>query len=67
MNNRERLQAIRNYQKPDRMPAVHFGFTPEVIERWVQEGNISKDILDFEDYAYEAEDLLSPKLGFDFG
>lgn len=67
MNNRERLHAIMNYEKPDRMPAVHFGFTPEVIQKWVREGHISKDFLDYEDYSYEAEDLLSQKLGFDFG
>lgn len=67
MNNRERLQAIMNYEKPDRMPAVHFGFTPEVIERWVQEGHLGKDILDLEEYSFEGEEILSQKLGFDFG
>ena len=67
MNNRKRLHAIMNYEKPDRMPAVHFGFTPEVIEKWVQEGHVSKDILDLEEYSFEAESILSEKLGFDFG
>lgn len=67
MNNRERLQAIMNYEKSDRMPAVHFGFTPEVIERWVQEGHLGKDILDLEEYSFEGEEILSQKLGFDFG
>lgn len=67
MNNRERLHAIMNYEKPDRMPAVHFGYTPEVIEKWVQEGHLSKYLLDLEDYSYELEDIVSEKLGFDFG
>ncbi|MDU7710471.1 MAG: hypothetical protein E7J94_24770, partial [Clostridium sp.] len=67
MNNRERLHAIMNYEKPDRMPAVHFGFTPEVVEKWVREGHVSKDILDLEEYSFEAEAILSEKLGFDFG
>lgn len=67
MNNQERLHAIMNYKAPDRMPAVHFGFTPEVITRWVSEGHISKDILTFGEYSYESETILSEKLGFDFG
>lgn len=67
MNNRERLHAIMNYEKPDRMPAVHFGYTPEVIAKWVEEGHLSKDLLDMEDYSYELEDIVSEKLGFDFG
>lgn len=67
MNNRERFHAIMNYEKPDRMPAVHFGFTPEVIEKWVQEGHLSKDVLDLPDYSFELEDIVGEKLGFDFG
>lgn len=67
MNNRERFHAIMNYEKPDRLPAVHFGFTPEVVAKWVQEGYLSKDVLDLEDYSYELEDIIGEKLGFDFG
>lgn len=67
MNNRERLQAIMHYKQPDRMPAVHFGFTPEVIQSWVEQGHLSRDILDFEDYSFEAEKIIAAKLGFDFG
>ncbi len=67
MNNRERLHAVMNFEKPDRMPSVHFGFTPEAVQKWVQEGYISKDILDLGEYSFEAEEILSEKLGFDFG
>lgn len=67
MNNRERLHAIMNYEKPDRMPAVHFGFTPEVVEKWVKEGHLNSDILELGEYSYEQEEIIGDKLGFDFG
>lgn len=67
MNNRERLHAIMNYEQPDRMPAVHFGYTPEVLQVWVEQGHLPKEILDYPDYSQEAEDIIGEKLGFDFG
>ena len=67
MNNRERLHAIMNYEQPDRMPAVHFGYTPEVLQVWVEQGHLPKEILDYPDYSEEAEDIIGEKLGFDFG
>lgn len=67
MNNRERFQAILHGRAADRMPAVHFGYTPEVVKKWVQEGHLPKDLLELEDYSYELEDIISQRLGFDFG
>lgn len=67
MNNRERLHAIMNFEKPDRMPVVHFGYTPEVVRKWVEEGHLTSDILQYNDYAPELEDIIGEKLGFDFG
>ena len=46
MNNRERFQAILHGRSADRMPAVHFGYTPEVVKKWVEEGHLPKDLLD---------------------
>lgn len=43
MNNRERIKAILNYEKYDRMPLVYFGFWDETIEKWLQEGHITKE------------------------
>lgn len=63
MNNRERLNAIMHYKQPDRMPAVHFGYTSELLQVWVEQGHLSKEIL----HAPNAEELISQKLGFDFG
>ncbi|MEG0354888.1 MAG: uroporphyrinogen decarboxylase family protein [Oscillospiraceae bacterium] len=67
MNNRERLHAIMNYNAPDRMPAVHFGFTPEIVQTWVSEGHLPKSILNLGEYSFERESIISEKLGFDFG
>lgn len=67
MTNRERLLAIMNYQPVDRIPAVHFGFTPEVIEKWVLEGHLDKSLLSYPDYDYTMEKIIADKLGFDFG
>ena len=65
MTNRERISAILHYHSYDRMPIVHFGFWPETIEKWVQEGHISaelgKDVYD----SSPNETKIAKKLGFD--
>lgn len=42
MNNRERLHAIMNYENYDRLPVLHFGLWNETLEKWIEEGHISK-------------------------
>ena len=65
MNNRERTHAVLNYEKYDRMPAVHFGFWKETHEKWFEEGFISEE--EFNMREPERERHIAEKLGFDFG
>ena len=59
MNNRERTMAILNYEKYDKMPVVHFGYWSQLVDKWVEEGHITKE--------ESAEHIVSEKLGFDYG
>ena len=66
MNNRERLHAVLNYEKYDRLPVVHFGYWTELLEKWVKEGHLKpEEILNVDDGTIN-EILISDKLGFDF-
>ena len=66
MNNRERFNAIMHYENYDRMPVVHFGYWDELLEKWMQEGHITKE----ERVTYgdgNATDVeMNKRLGFDF-
>lgn len=69
MNNRERVRAILHYQDYDRMPVVAFGYWEETLEKWANEGYISKE--DWQGYRTEgdggpADRRVMDKLGFDF-
>ena len=44
MNNRERAMAILHYEKPDRMPAVHFGYWEELLLEWVEQRKIPAEL-----------------------
>lgn len=44
MNNRERALNILHYQPADRLPAVHFGYWPELLMEWAEQGKIPKDM-----------------------
>lgn len=66
MNHRERVKAIFHYQPYDRMPVVHFGYWNETLEKWYQEGHITKEeYLGWGD-GNEYDDSIARKLGFDF-
>ena len=42
MNHRERALAVLNYQPYDRLPIVHFGYWNETLDKWAEEGHITK-------------------------
>ena len=67
MTNRENALAILNYQSFDRVPLVHFGFWPETIKKWADEGFVSQEDLVAFDYNTPAEARVAAQLGFDFG
>lgn len=66
MNNRERLNAVLNYEPYDRLPIVHFGFWEETVEKWYAEGHLtprlSKNVRD----SSRTEGIITRLLGFDF-
>lgn len=46
MNNRERTYNILHFKGADRMPAVHFGYWPELLSEWSDQGYIDRSILE---------------------
>ena len=42
MTNRERALNILHFKPVDRMPAVHFGYLPELLTEWAEQGKIPK-------------------------
>lgn len=66
MNNRQRVKAILNYEKYDRLPLVYFGFWEELLKKWCEEGHLmQEEITDVKD-GNEKEKNIAQKLGFDF-
>jgi uroporphyrinogen decarboxylase len=67
MTHRETVKAILHYENFDRMPVVHFGWWPETIAKWHEEGHLTKDEF-YEGYAdgRPRDYCIGKKLGFDF-
>ena len=69
MTFRENVMAILNYEKFDRMPIVSFGYWPETLQKWADEGHITKEEADgYAKYGdnSEADRAVMGRLGFDF-
>ncbi|MBN2046596.1 MAG: hypothetical protein JW750_02035 [Anaerolineaceae bacterium] len=66
MNNRERTRAILNYESYDRLPIVHFGYWNETLEKWAEEGHISKELAHSWGDGNQADKEIQEMLGFDF-
>ncbi len=66
MNHRERTLAVLNYQPYDRLPVLHFGFWPELLDRWAAEGHIPAAPMDTRRDGMPGEMDIAQKLGFDF-
>ena len=66
MNNRERTMAILNYEKYDRMPVVHFGYWGELLQKWHQEGHLTKEQADGCGDGNQTDKQIDEKLGWDF-
>lgn len=69
MTHRENILAILRYQPYERMPIVSFGYWPETLQKWADEGHITQEEADgyakFGDNS-EADRSVMKKLGFDF-
>jgi hypothetical protein len=44
MTTRERILNILNYKPSDRLPAVHFGYWPELLNEWAEQGKIPHEL-----------------------
>ena len=44
MTNIERAMNILHYRDVDRLPAVHFGYWPELLTEWAQQGKIPQEL-----------------------
>ena len=65
MNNRQRILAILHYQPVDRLPVLHFGYWPELLDRWAQEGHITAEEAKGWKPGNEMDAALNVRLGFD--
>ena len=69
MNHRERANAILHYEKYDRMPLVAFCFWGETVDKWADEGHITREMAEsckhFGDNSPGDRQIMD-KLGFDF-
>jgi len=66
MTNRERAMAILHYEKPDRMPAVHFGYWGELLREWAQQGKIPAELAQGNYDGSEKDKELDRLIGWDF-
>lgn len=66
MTTRERIKAIFNYEKPDRLPLIHFSYWYETLDLWAKQGYISKEIAkEFRGDGSPAEKELDKIIGWD--
>ncbi|MBP5781827.1 MAG: hypothetical protein J6X34_11425, partial [Clostridia bacterium] len=66
MTNRERALNILHFKPVDRMPAVHFGYWPELLTEWAEQGKIPKDLAVGNYDGSEKERELDRLIGWDF-
>ena len=66
MTNRERALNILHFKEVDRMPAVHFGYWPELLAEWAQQGKIPQDIANGWGDGNDEDAELDKLIGWDF-
>ncbi len=66
MTLRENVHAILHYKNYQTLPVVHFGFWPETLLKWADEGHISRKEAESWTDCSEADISIGQKLGFDF-
>lgn len=65
MTNRERAMAVLNYATYDRVPVVHFGFWNETLDKWADEGLITREEAKGWKDGNPIDVELGARLGFD--
>ncbi len=66
MTNRERAINILHYLPVDRFPAVHFGYWPELLLEWAEQGKISAELARSWGDGNAADRELDRIIGWDF-
>ncbi len=66
MNNIERMQRILHFRDVDRLPAVHFGYWPELVVEWADAGKIPAEIAHGWYDGGEKDRALDALIGWDF-
>ena len=66
MTNRERALNILHYKPYDRMPAVHFGYWPELLYEWAEQGKIPLALAQSWGDGNAADEELDRIIGWDF-
>ena len=66
MTNRERAMNILHYKPADRMPAVHFGYWPELLTEWAEQGKIPRELSEGNWDGNEKDIALDKIIGWDF-
>ena len=66
MTNRERALNILHYKSVDRLPAVHFGYWPELLQEWAQQGKIPQELADGWADGNDADMAIDKLIGWDY-
>ena len=69
MTFRENVNAILHYENYERMPLVSFGYWNETVDKWAEEGHISREEADSYNCTGDngwGDRQIMGKLGFDF-
>lgn len=66
MTNRERALNILHYKPADRLPAVHFGYWPELLIEWAEQGKIPMNLVREWYDGSPADEEIDKIIGWDF-
>lgn len=66
MTNRERAMNILHFKPVDRMPAVHFGYWPELLTEWAEQGKIPAELAVNNGDGSDKDMRLDKLIGWDF-
>lgn len=69
MSYRDQVHKILHYENFDKMPIVSFGYWNETVDKWAEEGHITKEeAVDYQQHGDngQGDKSVMKKLGFDF-
>lgn len=66
MNHRQRTDNILHYREVDRLPVVHFGYWPELLLEWAEQGHIPIELARAWGDGNDADRAIDARIGWDF-